>query len=416
MRISSNKRHINIGAMAIFLVMALSWLPGYAAGDSDNVPAVDSVGRLMPRQDITVSLITCYPGPEIYELYGHTALRVHGEGIDSVWNFGVFDFRQPNFVYRFVKGETDYMVAGYPFEWFLPEYEERGSKVVEQVLNLTPNEANAIHKALQKNALPENRVYRYNYIRDNCATRPRDIIEQATGGPAIYPDTLLYRSFRDERRVYDRNYTWYQLGIDLALGMEIDKPLTVREQAFVPMELMRMVGEGTFPDGRHMVRQTHVLNYGKPDATLPPTPWWAKPIVYLTIICIAVIIMCLNNIVNVRITRWVYSLWFFVMGLLGCVMTFLVFISTHAATSPNILLIWFNPLQLIMAVCVWRRKMNGPALWMAWYNIVACAFFVVGWAFQPQSTHRAVCPVIVTTLVLAATYAIIAGRKSYNNK
>ena len=31
--------------------------------------------------------------------------------MDSVWNFGIFDFREPNFVYRFVKGETDYMVA-----------------------------------------------------------------------------------------------------------------------------------------------------------------------------------------------------------------------------------------------------------------------------------------------------------------
>lgn len=416
MRISSIKRYINISAMAIFIVMALSWLPGYALSFNDTIPEYESVSGIAPQKRVTVSLITCYPGPEIYELYGHTALRVRGEGIDSVWNFGVFDFRQPNFIYRFVKGETDYMCAGYPFEWFLPEYEERGSKVVEQVLNLTPDEANAVHAALRENALPENRVYRYNYIRDNCATRPRDIIEQYTGGKGIYPDTLLYSSFRNEMRYYNRNYTWYQLGIDLALGWELDKPLTVREQMFVPVELKRMVKEGRFADGRRMVRVTRVLNPGKPDATLPPTPWWAKPIVWISLVGIAIVIMCMNDIMNARITPWVFSVWFFLLGLLGCVSAFLIFFSTHAATSPNILFLWFNPLQLVMAVSVWRRKMRGPALWMAWYNIVACGFFVVGWSFQPQSTHPAICPIILTTFVMAGTYAIIVSRKSYNNK
>ncbi|MDE7190470.1 MAG: DUF4105 domain-containing protein, partial [Muribaculaceae bacterium] len=96
--------------------------PAGAAGDTE-VP-------------LTASLITCWPGTEIYELYGHSALRIRGRGIDSVWNYGVFDFREPNFVGRFVSGKTDYMVMGYPFAWFLPEYRRRGSRVVEQDLNL----------------------------------------------------------------------------------------------------------------------------------------------------------------------------------------------------------------------------------------------------------------------------------------
>ena len=32
-------------------------------------------------------------------------------------------------------------------------------------------------RLLQENYLPENRVYRYNFFYDNCATRPRDKIE-----------------------------------------------------------------------------------------------------------------------------------------------------------------------------------------------------------------------------------------------
>ena len=84
------------------------------------------------------SLVTAWPGSEIYELCGHEAIRIKGPGIDSVWNFGVFNFAEPNFVGRFVKGETDYMVDSYPFAWFMPEYVATGRRVEEQVLNLTP--------------------------------------------------------------------------------------------------------------------------------------------------------------------------------------------------------------------------------------------------------------------------------------
>ena len=128
--------------MTILLVMALSWLPGYCfASPHSPHPFMD--------KDLTISLITCYPGEEIYELCGHSAVRVRGDGIDSVWNYGIFDFNQPNFVYRFVKGETDYRGASYPFHYFMPEYVHSGRKVVEQDLNLTPEEAKRMLELLR---------------------------------------------------------------------------------------------------------------------------------------------------------------------------------------------------------------------------------------------------------------------------
>ena len=65
-------------------------------------------------QSPAVSLLTCSPGSEVYEIYGHTAIRVvDARGIDVVYNFGMFSFDEPGFVYRFVKGETDHFVACY---------------------------------------------------------------------------------------------------------------------------------------------------------------------------------------------------------------------------------------------------------------------------------------------------------------
>ena len=170
-----------------------------------------------------ISILTCMPGPEIYELNGHSAVRVVTETGDSVWNYGLFSFDQPNFVYRFVKGETDYMAGAYPTEWFIPDYRQRGSRVYEQELLLSPEEKQRLIEILHPDIKPENRVYRYNYIKDNCATRIRDNIEQVVGG-IRYTDTLHYGSYREEMRAHHASYPWYQFGIDLALGSGLDIP------------------------------------------------------------------------------------------------------------------------------------------------------------------------------------------------
>ena len=103
-----------------------------------------------PGDSLAVSLITCEPGPQIYELYGHTAIRIRHmrTGDDVAFNYGMFNFDAPNFVMRFVLGETDYMLGVYPYEDFLEEYRLRGSKVIEQTLNLTAQEKERLLRAL----------------------------------------------------------------------------------------------------------------------------------------------------------------------------------------------------------------------------------------------------------------------------
>lgn len=399
--------------MTILFVMALSWLPAAARPYRPGGAGESAVAKV---DSLTVSLITCYPGPEIYELYGHEAIRVRGEGRDSVWNYGVFDFREPNFVYRFVKGETDYYCAGYPFSLFLPEYRERGSKVVEQDLNFTQEEAHRLLKLLQTEALPQNRRYRYNYVKDNCATRIIDRVGEAFGDiRVIYPDSVRYGTFRNEMRAYNRNYPWYQFGIDLALGSGIDYPLTGREEMFVPVEMMERAGRAHLYDGRMLVRETRILNMGNGDVTLSPTPWYLSPLSVSFIVLALAILAMAYDLKKKRITRWVFFLWFLLSGLAGTLVAFLVFISSHEATSPNTLILWLNPLQLLMAVAVWWRSMRPVGMAMACYNIVAMICMLLVWPFQNQSANPAFFPLMATTLLLAATYAIIIHKESYIN-
>ena len=365
------------------------------------------------EDNITISLITCYPGSEIYELCGHSAVRVRGNGIDSVWNYGIFDFNQPNFVYRFVKGETDYRGASYPFRWFLPEYQQTGRKVVEQDLNLTPEEARKMHELLKTSVLPENAVYRYNYIKDNCSTRILNVIDSSSKIKIVYPDTIRYGTFRDEMRSFHKGYPWYQFGIDVALGSGLDENIGNREEMFVPIVLMENIGNSHFSDGRPLVKATRVLNPGREDAVLPPTPWYVSPLFWSWIVALIMACIVTHDIITRRITYAAYIVWFLILGLAGCLVAFLVFISVHEASSPNILIFWLNPVQLLFAMALGIRKFRLISQVMSYYNILATLILLVSYPFYRQSFNPAFFPLILFTLALAASYAIISNKISY---
>lgn len=366
------------------------------------------------RDSIVVSLLTAWPGPEVYQLCGHSAIRIRGAEVDSVWNYGVFNFDEPNFVYRFVKGETDYMLVGYPTMWFMPEYLSEGRKVLEQDLNLTQDEAWKLRSLLQTEALPQNRTYRYNYVKDNCATRITDRLSQATDARLIFPDTIAYGTFRREMRTFHRDYPWYQFGIDLALGSGLDRELRANEEMFVPTVMSDRYAGATLSDGRRLVSDTRQLTPDSGHATLPPTPRYLTPNFWSVICFILIAAFSVFMAWKRRILRWLYCLWFGIIGLGGCIIAFLVFASDHEATSPNMLLLWLNPLQLIVAVCVWWPRTHWPVNIMAWYNIVVLGILLIIWPFQLQSANPAFFPLMGATLALSIAYAILDYKQSYN--
>ena len=88
-------------------------------------------GAKAQNDSINAYLLTCEPGKAIYELYGHSAIWIEdvGNGTDAVFNYGLFDFNTPNFVWRFTLGKTDYILGYTRLRSFLREYSERGSEV-----------------------------------------------------------------------------------------------------------------------------------------------------------------------------------------------------------------------------------------------------------------------------------------------
>ena len=359
---------------------------------------------------ISVSLITYYPGSIMYELYGHAGIKIgfhNGSGV--LYNYGIFDFNSPNFIYRFIKGETDYMIKGYSSEYMLRGYARR--KVVEQVLNLTQEQAYRAAEYLYNNALPWNATYRYNYVLDNCSTRPRDVIEYASGGTIEYPPMQDTTTFRKMMHRYNANYAWSQFGIDLALGTGLDRTITYREQMFVPMVLMNACAGATIEHNGErvpLVKNTITLNEGSEQGDiLPPNPWWTTPMFVFSLLLAIAIALTIFDLRRTKVSRWFDSIMYSAFALDGLLMFFLIFISTHEATSPNWNGVWINPFYLLPAVLVWIKSAKRVLYFYHFTNFAVLLALSVAWYWIPQVANLAFLPLILCSAVRSVNYILI---------
>lgn len=365
--------------------------------------------------DTIISIVNFYPGQEIFELEGHTTLRVRMPNNDMAVSYGMFSFDDPNFVYRFVKGETDYWVGVVPWAYFAENYELHGRRIVEHQLNMSAEQRNRLLELLDENLKPENRVYRYNYIFDNCATRPLRIVELAMGDSIVLgnvaPDMAEDATFRDVMRHYHRNYPWYQFGIDLCLGPGIDRAMTNRERSFAPVVLDAQL-LGAKVAGKPLVANTIVLNnVAEDEAVDGPTPWYLTPMSVFVLLLIIAILLTFRDVRRRKVTRWFDTILFFSFFVEGCIIFYLVTVSTHEATTPNWLIVWLNPLCIIPAVCEWIKRAEKLLIWYQIINFAVLLLLVVAWPWLGQSANPAFVPMIATTMIRSASYVYITRNK-----
>ena len=327
---------------------------------SASLSATGSEPAPHPMDSVEVSLLTCQPHEEIYSLYGHTALRQHDlrTGDDWVFNYGVFNFKAPHFVLRFVFGLTDYELGVLPTKIFKMEYKHYGSQVTEQVLNLTADEKQAIALALYENAKPENCVYRYNYFYDNCTTRARDMVERCISGQLRYQEHGDYTpTYREMVRDCTKGHPWATWGNDFLLGIRADLQTDQRQQEFLPNNLMYDFARAQIirADGQYvpLVKETRVLvpsgvQIVKQDFPLTPTE--------CAVILLVVSLLIFAYEWKKKLTLvWWDLLLMVLQGVMGIVLFVMIF-SQHPTTSINLQILLFNPLPFIYIYKVYRRQ------------------------------------------------------------
>ena len=326
--------------------------------------------------NVTISLLTMGNGEEVWELFGHSAIWIHDTitGRDSVFNWGVFDSQAPNFIPHFLQGLMLYQIGGETYDELRASYSNANRSVTSQELELTASQKDSLLHLIAVNAEPGHRQYRYDYFIDNCATKPRDLLNRVLGGQiAAHANVPSGSSYRSETLRLMQGSKPIVLGVDIGLGEPADSEMTKWHAMFLPAKLhdylntvqVRDSAGALHPLVRHdslVVRSTR-----PPEPTEPPdlAPW---------LLVAGLVISGLFGWLGVKATRGgrrnrgaavaaatLIGLWSVVAGLLGVLLTLLWTITDHTFAHSNENLLLFNPLWLVMAVLFSVGLLTGHA-------------------------------------------------------
>ena len=354
---------------------------------------------------LRISLLTATPGEELYSTFGHSALRVTDSvsNTDIVYNYGTFNFDEPGFYTKFIRGKLMYYLSTEDFESFQYTYQQENRAITEQVLNLSCSEKQNIIMLLQANMMALNRFYKYDFLFDNCTTRLRDLVESATDSTVHFGEVLkTKKTFRD--LIYEYlNYNdkqWSKLGIDILLGSKTDAIMKPREVMFLPDYLMKTFDSSTV-DSRPLVsdkESLYKINHSRNEKDN-----LTHPLFLFT--CLFVLIAFLSFSKNIFIQRFLTSFdgfLFFVTGLLGLLLLFMWFGTDHVMCKNNYNLLWAWPTNIVAAFYIHSKKSWAKKYFIlyALFNLLLIGF----WFFMPQHLNPSLIPIIGILILRSFVY------------
>jgi hypothetical protein len=384
-------------------------------------PAADSAGARLK-----VMLLTMGPGDQVWEKFGHNALWVHdpASGEDLAYNYGMFDFQQANFYSNFARGHMLYWMQAFDALGTVEAYARQNRSVWVQELDLTPRQKLELKSFLEWNAREENKFYRYDYYRDNCSTRVRDVIDRVVGGAVRrqfgpVPSRVTYRS-ETERLTADDVPTY--TGLMIGLAEPADVPISAWDEMFLPMSLRDHLRKARVPgpDGEMVPlvknERMAVASAGRePTRTEPPR---RIPVYLLVGTLIGIVLMALawkaHRSRGARIGYAVLAgLWTLVTGVGGVVLAALWLFTDHAIAYRNENLFQLDPISLPLVVLLpalafgarWATRW-GPriAQWVGYLSIVGFAVQVLPGIDQVNGVVIALAMPINMALAWTAVY------------
>ncbi|MFM7400021.1 MAG: DUF4105 domain-containing protein [Bacteroidota bacterium] len=337
------------------------------------------------------SLITVAPGEFVYSTFGHTALRLKdaASGVDVCFNYGTFDFEQPGFVLKFCQGKLLYMLDIENYRDF--EYGNLYFRrpMIEQVLNLSPEQKSKLYALLRDNYRPENRFYKYDFFYDNCATRVRDILENTLGGNPGYHTEMAGNgvTMRQLLHKYLPAKPWLGFGIDLILGTPADKIATVRDYMFLPDYLYLFLGKATTPGGQTVTLQERMIPSGGVYPPLPQHNTITAPLIATTVLSLVGLFFVFRG----KGRKYFDNLFWGLLGTGGIIIALLWFATDHTATKYNLNLLWMLPTHLALPFL-------KPSKWKTGYLYVTgitAALLLAGWQWLPQQLPVEIIPILL---------------------
>ena len=315
-----------------------------------------------------ISIITAGPGDVLYEAFGHSAIRVKDPtlNLDIIFNYGLFDFNQPNFYVNFVKGRLLYRLGKQSFRRFISSYDYQQRWVKNQVLNLSLVDRVKIFEYLSENSMPENAEYLYDPYFNNCATKLRDIAKEILGNKIQFPS-----SFSDEnftlRQLMNQELpwnTWGSFGINLALGNTLDKEIIADNYMYLPDYVHKAFQNATITKNKIttplVLEESQLLRYPEKQIKIQ---WYNPFFVFSLLLLLTIVVTFRDQKRNIR-SKWLDFTLFFMTGVLGIIICFLWFFTDHYTAPNNFNLLWAFVLNFFVAFTLLK---NSIPSWISNY-------------------------------------------------
>jgi hypothetical protein len=356
---------------------------------------------------LRVSLLTCSPGEELYSIFGHSAIRIIDSNsvTDYVFNYGTFDFDDPNFYIKFVKGKLLYFVSIERTNDFIEFYKYENRSVSEQVLSLSDAEKIDIKNALTENLKEENKFYRYDFFLDNCTTRLRDIIVKykipAPLLPAVMPENTSFRK-AIHKYLREGGQYWSELGIDILLGAPTDRIMSASEQQFLPNNLEKSIDDcknTKLVDEKKIIFQNKNTEAGFD---------FLKPGILFIILFLFVTSFYKKKTAIATKTLLAFdTILFFIIGIVGMILVLAWFATDHTMTKNNYNLLWALPTHILAPIFIFFKSKISKYYFGV--TSLVSGLLIFSWLFLPQELNASLIPMVMIILVRSYMHY-----KSYN--
>ena len=336
---------------------------GQSAGVEEDAP---------PGSHLEVFLMTIGPGDAIWERFSHNALVVRDNraGTEVAYNWGIFDFNDTDFIARLARGRMRYSMRGFTASSWLAVYRQANRDVWIQAVNLTPVERLELQVLVQELDTEANRYYRYDYYRDNCSTRVRDVLDRILRGQirAATEDMDTGTTYRWHTARLLQSAPAAYAGIQFVVGNRGDETISAWEEMFLPLRLkahldrVRIVDAEGEP-GPLLGEAAHVV-----EATRAPLPLAAPDFLFSLLvlgISLGTLFAGLGWMTGEgkRWGGWALALsgavWSGAVGLLGTGLLLSWLFTDHVFWALNENAFQANPLSLVLAGVLIREALNG---------------------------------------------------------
>ena len=348
--------------------------------------------------NLTISVITCGPGEELYSKFGHSAFRIqdHTTHLDIVYNYGVFDFTAPNFYTNFAKGKLIYKLGRTRYDYFYEQYEYENREVKEQILNLTNTQEKKLAAFLEINAKPENTRYQYDFFYNNCATKIREVLDIVFPNLISYSNKHITTSYT-LRELINNNVTyntWANVGINIALGSVIDIKATTDEYQFLPKYIYEAFENARINNNSLVKENRLILNV---DNSRVKKDFYSilSPLVIFTLLSIIIIYFTYKDYKKNNRNIVLDFVILLSTGAVGILILLLWFATNHTTTAGNLNILWAFAPNLIIAVLLLKKNKQN---WLFYYFILLIVLLgiqAIVWMFKIEEFVYTMIPIFI---------------------